>query len=221
MDATATFKFSRSRALTSFPVLQVIDALVTLRLLRRWRRLPGRRPGVGRMWEIYILPPLIPNLLVVALSLLVPAGSLDGFFWLFMPDFSWFAVVCGGFALAWLFLRTRLILWTCRTPSSPHALVRTLGLMSAVISLAQHGEGPSSCLTHAMHFSDPGRGILPTIKGVHLEYDVEAAVREGNRGNGSEQQLNSTGANGRTVPSPCLPYHLSRDINPCNKGGLP
>jgi hypothetical protein len=36
---------------------------------------------------------------------------------LFMPDVSWIALVCGSFALAWMALRTGLVLWMLRKPS--------------------------------------------------------------------------------------------------------
>lgn len=36
----------------------------------------------------------------------------------YMPDFSWIAMVCGSFAVAWSFVRTGLILRALRTPSS-------------------------------------------------------------------------------------------------------
>jgi hypothetical protein len=37
---------------------------------------------------------------------------------LFMPDLSWLAIICGGFALVWIFVRTRLILRAYRTEAS-------------------------------------------------------------------------------------------------------
>jgi hypothetical protein len=36
---------------------------------------------------------------------------------LFMPDVSWIALLCGSFALAWMTLRTGLVLWKLRKPS--------------------------------------------------------------------------------------------------------
>jgi CubicO group peptidase (beta-lactamase class C family) len=118
------------QALLLIPILQAAGVLATLFWLRRWRRQPDRRPGPGRMWGIVILLPLIPNL-AVALSLLIPTGSLGGFFWLFMPDLSWFAVICGSAALAWIFVRTALILWTLRRSSS--SPVRRRGRYSSQI----------------------------------------------------------------------------------------
>jgi CubicO group peptidase (beta-lactamase class C family) len=110
------------RGFLLIPVFQVIGALATLRLIGRWRRDVNRRPGPIRMWVVYILLPLIPNLLLVALGLTLLGSDMLGFMLLFMPDLSWLALVCGGFALLWIFLRTGLILWTLRrlTPSQPH-----------------------------------------------------------------------------------------------------
>jgi hypothetical protein len=46
---------------------------------------------------------------------LLTSGVLK--FWLlFMPDLSWLALICGGFALVWTFVRTRLIFQTLREP---------------------------------------------------------------------------------------------------------
>lgn len=84
----------------------------------------------GRKWGRYILLPLIPDLLV-SLSLLgmlwtgtldVPllgllgSGTLEVLL-LFMPDVSWTLLVCGSFALAWMVMRTGLVLWALRKRS--------------------------------------------------------------------------------------------------------
>ena len=74
-----------------------------------------------------MLLPLVPDLLVSAplVGLLwtrsrdVPLLGLlgDGFLdvlLLFMPDVSWTLLVCGGSALAWMVLRTGLVLRTLR-----------------------------------------------------------------------------------------------------------
>jgi hypothetical protein len=50
------------------------------------------------------------------LALIPMLGKMRGFWKLFMPDFSWIAMVCGGFAGIWAFLRTGLILRTLRKP---------------------------------------------------------------------------------------------------------
>ena len=35
----------------------------------------------------------------------------------FMPDVSWIALLFGSFAMAWMTLRTGLVLWMLRNPS--------------------------------------------------------------------------------------------------------
>ena len=97
------------RAMLLIPLLQIMSVVATLNLLRGWRLAPERRPSQRRMWGQHILLPLIPNLLV-ALTLLPMLGKMRGFLKLFMPDFSWIAMVCGSCAVVWTFLRTGLIL---------------------------------------------------------------------------------------------------------------
>jgi hypothetical protein len=104
------------RAMLLIPIMQIIGIVATLLLLCRWHQKPERRPSRGRMWGQHILLPLIPNALVV-LTLLPMIGKMRGFLRLFMPDFSWIAMVCGSFAVAWSFLRTGLILQALRRPS--------------------------------------------------------------------------------------------------------
>jgi len=101
------------RGMLLIPILQVAGVLSTLGWLRRWQRDPATRPSRGRMWRQHILLPLIPNLLA-ALTLIPMLGKLRGWIRLFMPDFSYLAPICGGFALVWSFLRTGLILKTLR-----------------------------------------------------------------------------------------------------------
>jgi len=98
------------------PILQIIGVVFTLGLLRRWRLDPLSHPSKGRMWELFILPSLIINLLL-ALLLLPVLGPIRGFWRLFMPDFSWLALICGSFAAIWAFLRTGLILRVLKTPT--------------------------------------------------------------------------------------------------------
>jgi len=96
------------------PALQIVDVATTLRLLRRWRLEPERRPSGGRTWGLHVLLPLIPNLLV-ALTLRPMLGKRRGYLRLFMPDYSWIAMVCGSFSLLWSALRTGLFLRTLRS----------------------------------------------------------------------------------------------------------
>ena len=99
------------RSLLLIPVLQIIGVIVTLWLLRRWRQNPLSRPTRGRKWGLHISLPLIINL-SVAVTLVPMLGATRGFWLLFMPDFSWIALVCGSFAGVWAFLRTGLVLRT-------------------------------------------------------------------------------------------------------------
>ena len=98
------------------PALQIAGVVATLRLLSRWRLDTERRPSGGRKWGLHILLPLIPNLLV-ALTLLPVLGKRRGYLMLYMPDYSWIAMVCGSFSLVWSFLRTGLVLGTLRKRS--------------------------------------------------------------------------------------------------------
>jgi CubicO group peptidase (beta-lactamase class C family) len=105
------------RGLLLIPALQIVGVVATLRLLGRWRLDPERRPNGGRKWGLYILLPLIPNLLI-ALTLIPMLGKTRGYLMLYMPDYAWIAIVCGGFAGIWAFLRTGLILQTLRKPQT-------------------------------------------------------------------------------------------------------
>lgn len=100
------------------PALQIAGVVTTLRLLRRWRLDPERRPSGGRAWGLHILLPLIPNLLV-ARTLRPILGKRRGYLMLYMPDYSWVAMVCGSFSLVWSFLRTGLVLGALRKSSAP------------------------------------------------------------------------------------------------------
>jgi hypothetical protein len=101
------------RGMALIPILQVADVVSTLRQLNRWRLDPGSRPSRGRLWGHHILLPLILSLLV-SLTLVPMLSKMRGWISLFMPDFSWIARVCGGFATIWSFLRTGLILQSNR-----------------------------------------------------------------------------------------------------------
>ena len=103
------------RAQLLIPLFQIIGAAATLRLLRRWRQNPDSRPNGGRKWGLHILLPLIPNLLV-ALTLIPMLGQTRGYLRLYMPDYSWIAILCGGFAGIWSFLRTGLVLRALKSP---------------------------------------------------------------------------------------------------------
>jgi CubicO group peptidase (beta-lactamase class C family) len=101
------------RGMALIPILQVVGVAATLRQVSRWQRDPASRPSSGRLWRQHLLLPMVPNLLV-ALTLVPMLTKLRGWILLFMPDFSWIARICGGFAAIWAFLRTGLILKALR-----------------------------------------------------------------------------------------------------------
>jgi hypothetical protein len=114
------------RGLLLIPALQIVGVAASLRLLRRWRLDPERRPSDGRKRGLAILLPLIPNLLV-ALTLIPMLDKTRGYLMLYMPDYSWIAMICGSFALVWGFLRTGLVLRALGKSSSPLIFVGRLG----------------------------------------------------------------------------------------------
>jgi len=90
------------------PLFQIGDVIATSRLLHKWRLEPERRPHGRSAWGLHILLPLIANLLP-ALTLRPVLGNRRGYLMLYMPDFSWIAMVCGSFSLVWSILRTMLV----------------------------------------------------------------------------------------------------------------
>ena len=118
------------RGLPILPVLQVVGVAATLRRLLRWHRNPDGRPLGASKWGRHVLLPLIPDLLVSSplvgllwtrtleapLLGLLGSGTVDVML-LFAPDVSQIVLVCGTLALAWMFLRTGLVLWTLRRRS--------------------------------------------------------------------------------------------------------
>jgi CubicO group peptidase (beta-lactamase class C family) len=104
------------RGMIIIPIIQIIGVVRTLRQLRRWRLEPERRPSGERIWMQHILLPLIPNL-SAALTLIPMLSNMRGFLMLFMPDYSWIAMICGSFSLAWSFLRSVLIFRILRKAS--------------------------------------------------------------------------------------------------------
>ena len=114
------------RAFLIIPVFQILGVFITLRTVRRWRKDASRRPGPIRKW-FHIVLPIIPNLVLIFCALyLVTSGVLK--FWLyFMADLSWLALICGSFALVWVFVRTKLVLHTLREPQASRTIVRELG----------------------------------------------------------------------------------------------
>jgi len=97
------------RVLLLIPFILAADIIGTRKLLRRWRQKPESRPTGICLWGLHILLPLIPNLLIA--STLIPMlGKTRGYMMLYMPDFSWIALLCGSFAGIWVFFRSRLII---------------------------------------------------------------------------------------------------------------
>ena len=123
------------RGMLLIPVLQIAGVAATLRLLRRWRADPALRPSYGRMWRQHILLPLIPNLIPVASGLALLGSKMRGFMRLFMPDLSWLAMISGGFALVWSFLRTELMLGALKKSPSPQTFVGQLNTEPGVIKV--------------------------------------------------------------------------------------
>jgi CubicO group peptidase (beta-lactamase class C family) len=102
------------RGLLLIPALQLAGIAATLRRVGRWQRYPNTRPSRRRMWALHILLPVVPNLLVALAPIGILASGLAGFLFIFGPDFSWLALVCGSISGAWIFVRTALILRTAR-----------------------------------------------------------------------------------------------------------
>jgi hypothetical protein len=75
---------------------------------------------------------LIPNLSLVAAAVYLLGSKMLGFLLLFAPDFSWIALISGGFAGIWAFLRTGLILKTLCQPQP-----KNTGVENALVQ-AQH-----------------------------------------------------------------------------------
>jgi CubicO group peptidase (beta-lactamase class C family) len=98
------------RSLPLIPLLQIVGVLATLRLLRRWREDPERRPSRRRTWGQHILLPLIPNLALVGILVSLKSSRIIRFLNLFMPDLALIARISGTFAGLWTFLRTWMVI---------------------------------------------------------------------------------------------------------------
>lgn len=115
------------RGLLLIPVLQMAGVAYTLRQIRRWRQEPNRRPSGARKWSLHFLLPLIPNLALIALPVSLLASGLLGMMRLFMPDFTWISLICGGFAAVWALVRSGLVIATLRHPRVSHAPAQEFG----------------------------------------------------------------------------------------------
>ena len=94
------------RSFLLIPAIALVDVFATRRKLQRWRLDPGRRPGPGRLWALHILPPAVPYVALVLTAFVLLTNALRKMLLVFMPDLSWLGLLCGGFALVWLFVRT-------------------------------------------------------------------------------------------------------------------
>ena len=102
------------RLLPLIPLLQVVGVFATLKRLRQWDRYPALRPSRGRLWGLYILLPLVPNLSLAAMLVYLRTSGVMRFVQLFMPDLAWIARISGGLAGIWALLRSVLILRNLR-----------------------------------------------------------------------------------------------------------
>lgn len=93
------------RSFLLIPAIALVDVIATRRRVQRWRVAPGRRPGPSRLWAWHILPPAVLYLALVLIALVLLTSALRKMLLLFMPDLSWLALLCGGFALVWVFVR--------------------------------------------------------------------------------------------------------------------
>jgi hypothetical protein len=98
------------RSILLIPILQVASILTTLKLFSRWRdQDTARHPSRNCMWRRVGLLPFTFNLLT-ALTLVPLLSKMRGFIKLFMPDFTWIALICGSCAGVWSFIHTILFL---------------------------------------------------------------------------------------------------------------
>lgn len=102
------------RCLPLIPLLQIFGVFTTLRKIKRWQRDPQKVPSKGRLWGFYILPSLIPNLLLAGMLRYIRSSRLIDYLNIFIPDVAWIARISGGFASLWASMRTRLVLQAWR-----------------------------------------------------------------------------------------------------------
>ncbi len=109
------------RSLLLIPLIQTNRRIRHPAAGRRWQLDPQCIPSRGRLWGLHFLLPAFLNLILTASGVAVLTSNVRGFLLLFMPDLSWLAMISGGFALAWTFLRTNLDFadgsktWQCAT----------------------------------------------------------------------------------------------------------
>ncbi len=107
------------RALAMIPLLQIIGVIAILRSVGAWKRNPGLCSSQGRLWRRHLLLPLIPNLTLATIPIYLYSSKMLGYLRLFMPDVYWTALISGGFAGVWAFLRTALVLKAWKKEALP------------------------------------------------------------------------------------------------------
>ena len=100
------------RGLLLIPLLQASGVALTLWRARRPRPHPGPRPPGPRQWGLRALR-LSILFLLPALALKPLLGRRRGYLRLYMPDYFWSAILCGGLAAVWGLLRSGLTLRAC------------------------------------------------------------------------------------------------------------
>jgi hypothetical protein len=105
--------------------LQILGVFLALRAVRRWHTDANRRPGSIAKW-LHIVLPAIPNLVLIVCALYFVTGGALKMWLYFMADVTWLTLLCGSFALVWIFVRTRLILSAFQTSLPEHPLFEQL-----------------------------------------------------------------------------------------------
>jgi CubicO group peptidase (beta-lactamase class C family) len=110
-------------ALALLLVVQLLAAVHTLQIARRWKRNPARRPrGRFRLTWHFVLPAIAGVGLAIFLTVILPRGgdtNLSGVR-IFAPDFGLLIVTSAAFACVWVPIRTALLLRSLRDTSEPN-----------------------------------------------------------------------------------------------------
>lgn len=93
-----------TRSFLVIPVIQIAGVFTLIKLRKHWKLKAGHRPGGIRALNVFALLLVILNLGVAILALALLTSRILPFLFLFIPDLTWLALVCGSFALAWLLL---------------------------------------------------------------------------------------------------------------------
>jgi CubicO group peptidase (beta-lactamase class C family) len=98
------------RMLPLIPMLQIVGVILTIWTLSRWNHDPSLLPGAGRLWGLFLILPLVPNLALVGALAYLKLSGLLRFLRLFTPDVALIVGISGTFAGIWAILRTGLTL---------------------------------------------------------------------------------------------------------------